>query len=290
MIRSWSIGDIKVTSLVEYYGPTHVPEATFPAFDAAKLATQAALLPPGHWFADIQRLTIAIQIWIVAAGASRILIDTGVGNGKPRPAQRMNMLNTLVPQWMAAAGVTRENVTHVVMTHLHSDHIGWNTVREGDRWVPTFPNARYLVPKDDFAYFKGLHDSGKAADSSIADSLLPVLDAGLVDFIDKQGEVADVLEISRATGHTPGMLNYWVRSKGETGVFSGDVAHHPVQVLNPDWNTAFCILADEARATRRALLAAAADTGARIMPCHFAPPHCGFVRRQGDGFIFEPTA
>jgi glyoxylase-like metal-dependent hydrolase (beta-lactamase superfamily II) len=290
MIRSWRIGDIKVTSVVEYYGPTHVPEATFPEFDGAKAAVQAGLLPAGHWYPDIRRLTIAIQIWVVFAGSEVILIDTGVGNGKTRPAQRMNMLNTLVPQWMAAAGASREVVTHVVMTHLHSDHIGWNTMGDGDRWVPTFPNAAYFVPKDDFAHFKDEHERGKAGDTSFADSLLPVVDAGLVTFVDRQKEIAEVLRVAPAPGHTPGMLNYWVSSNGETGVFSGDVLHHPIQILNPGWNTAFCLLADKAKATRRAFLNTAADAGARVMPCHFAPPHSGFVRRQGEEFRFEPAA
>lgn len=289
MIHSWSIGDIEVTSLVEYCGPTHAPEATFPAFDPEKFERQVPLLPPGNWYPGVGRLTIAVRIWIVKAGSNVILIDAGAGNGKPRPSARINLLNTLTPQWMAAAGAAPERVTHVVMTHLHSDHIGWNTVRDGDRWVPTFPNARYLVPKDDFVFFKDRHDRGAAPDPSFGDSLLPVVEAGLVDLIDGQREVADLLEVSDARGHSPGMLNYWVRSGGETGVFTADVFHHPVQVFNPDWNTAFCMDADKARATRRAVVAAAADAEARIMPCHFAPPHCGFVRRQGDGYIFEPS-
>lgn len=289
MIHSWQIGAAKVTSIVEYFAPTHQPEATFPAFDRALFATQSAELPPMHWYPEVDRFVIAIQIWALFAGSNVILIDAGVGNGKVRPAARMNLLNSLVPQWMAAAGVTRENVTHVVMTHLHSDHIGWNTTVENGRNVPTFPNARYLVPERDFAYFKKLNDEGKAADTSFADSLLPVLGAGLVDFIDAGAEIAGCLRATDAVGHTPGQLNYWLRDGGDTGVFSADVFHHPVQILNPGWNTAFCILQDEARQTRLKLLNEAADTGALVMPCHFPPPHCGYVRRRGDAFAYEPA-
>ena len=289
MIRSWTIGHVTVTSIVEYFGPTHQPETVFPEFDRATFAGQAGQLPPLHWFAEMDRFVIGIQLWAVFAGSNVILIDTGVGNAKVRPAARMNRLNSLMPQWMQAAGITPDTVTHVVMTHLHSDHIGWNTVLEGDRWVPTFPKARYLVPKRDFDYFKSLADSGQAADTSFADSLLPVLEAGLVDFVDGQREIAGCLEVADATGHTPGQLNYWLRSRGETGVFSADVFHHPVQILNPGWNTAFCILPDEAKQTRLRLLNQAADSGALVMPCHFPPPHCGFVRRQGDAFAYEPV-
>jgi glyoxylase-like metal-dependent hydrolase (beta-lactamase superfamily II) len=287
MIRSWSIGDIRVTNLVEYFGPTHDPRATFPEFDP--VVGQIDRLPPGHYVAQMDRFVIAIQVWLVFAGDRIIVVDTGVGNFKPRPAARMNMLNTLVPAWLNAAGASREAVTDVVMTHLHSDHIGWNTTLEDGRWVPTFPKARYHVPKKDFEFFRDLNDTGKAGDTSFADSLMPVLEAGLVDFVDQQKDLAGCLSVAEAYGHTPGQLNYWLRSKGETGVFSADILHHPVQILNPGWNTAFCILPDEAKRTRAAFLAKAADTNALVMPCHFPPPHCGYVRRQGDGYAYEPA-
>src|SRR5208337_2654836 len=162
MIHTWRIGDAAVTSLVEYVGPTHAPEATFPAFNLDTFRKR---------------------------GDDVVIIDTGVGNYKVRPPARMHMLNTLVPQWLAAAGAEPDVVTHVLITHLHSDHIGWNTSLEDQRWAPTFPKARYLVPKTDYDYFKGLNDSGKAGDTSFADSLAPIFDAGLVTFVNKSSEL-----------------------------------------------------------------------------------------------------
>jgi glyoxylase-like metal-dependent hydrolase (beta-lactamase superfamily II) len=289
MIRSWTLGDVKVTSIVEYFGPTHQPEAVFPEFKRSTFEERVGELPPCHWYPEIDRFVIAIQIWAVFAGSDVILIDTGVGNHKERPAARMNQLNTLVPQWMDAAGVTRQNVTHVVHTHLHSDHIGWNTTLDGGRWVPTFPNARHWMPRRDLEYFRSLHESGTAGDSSFADSLLPVLDAGLVSFIDGQREVAGCLKVADAIGHTPGQQNYWIRSGRDVGVFSADVFHHPVQILDPGLNTAFCVLQDEAKTTRLRVLNDASTAGALVMPCHFPPPHCGFIRRLGDRFVYEPA-
>jgi glyoxylase-like metal-dependent hydrolase (beta-lactamase superfamily II) len=289
MIHSWRIGDATVTSLVEYVGPTHAPEATFPGFDLDVFARREAELQPGAWYRSISRFTISIQIWILKRGGEVVIIDTGVGNRKVRPAARMHMLNSLVPQWLAAAGAGPESVTHVLMTHLHSDHVGWNTTLEGQRWVPTFPNARYLVPKNDYGYFKRLSDSGKASDTSFADSLTPIFDAGLATFVDNSIELPGGLEPAGAFGHTPGQMNYWLSSKGEVGVFSADVLHHPVQILNPTWNTAFCVLPDQAIATRAELLAKAASRGALIMPCHFPAPHTGYVRRDGDVYRFEPA-
>jgi glyoxylase-like metal-dependent hydrolase (beta-lactamase superfamily II) len=290
MIHSRSIGDVRVTGVVEYVGPTHTPEATFPAFNDGLLAKQAALLPAGSWFPAIRRFTIAVQIWIVRRGGEVVIVDTGVGNHKARPAARMNMLNTLVPQWLSAAGAAPEAVTHVLVTHLHSDHVGWNTTLDKGRWTPTFRNARYLLPKSDFAYFKGLRDDGKASDTSIDDSVLPVIEAGLADFIDEHSDLPAGLKPMNASGHTPGMMNYWLESRGERGVFSADVFHHPVQVLNPSWNTAFCILPDAAMATRARVLSEAAATGALVMPCHFPSPHAGYVRKTGDGYRFEPAS
>jgi glyoxylase-like metal-dependent hydrolase (beta-lactamase superfamily II) len=289
MIHSWRIGDATVTSLVEYVGPTHAPETTFPAFDPGTFAKRETELPPGAWYPQISRFTIAIQIWILKRGSDLVIVDTGVGNHKARLPARMHMLNTLVPQWLAAAGAEPDSVTHVLMTHLHSDHIGWNTRREGPSWIPTFPKAQYLVPEADYAYFKELNDRDKAAGTSFADSLAPIFNAGLAIFVTKSSELPGGLEPAEAFGHTPGQMNYWVRSKGETGVFSADVFHHPVQILNPTWNTAFCVLPDQAISTRARVLADAASSSALIMSCHFPAPHAGYVRKAGEAYRFEPA-
>lgn len=292
MLRSWTIGDVRVTSLVEYFGPTHDPAVLFPDFDRAAFDAAARRLPAGHYYPSVDRLVVAIQLWLVEAGAARIVVDTGVGNGKDRAeVPRMHRLNTLVPQWLAAAGLAPDTVTDVVLTHLHADHVGWNTVLDGARWVPAFPNARYHLPRADYAFFEAERRAGRPTDGgAFPDSVAPVVDAGLARFLGESGEVAGCLEIVPAPGHTPGQLTYWIRSRGETGVLAADVMHSALQVLLPAWSTAFCVLPDAARATRARFLAAAADAGALVMPCHFAPPHCGYVRRQGDGFVFEPAS
>jgi glyoxylase-like metal-dependent hydrolase (beta-lactamase superfamily II) len=289
MIHEFRIGDARVVGLCEYFGPTHQPEAVFPDFDRAAFARRESELPPGYWYPKMDRLVIGITIWAVFTGSSVILIDAGVGNGKPRPTARMDHLNTLVPAWMEAAGIVPERVTHVVMTHLHGDHVGWNTRFEDGRWVPTFRNARYVMPRRDFDYFRELSESGRAGEPSFADSIAPVVDAGLVDFLEGPGEVAGCLQAVEAIGHTPGQMNYWLRSRGDVGVFCADIFHHPVQILHPNLNTAFCVLPAEARATRASFLAEASATSALIMPCHFPPPHCGYIRRRGDDFAYEPA-
>lgn len=291
MIRTRRLGDATVTNVVEYVGPTHDPAATFPDFDPAVLRRHAGWLAPAYWVPAMDRLVIAIQLWVVEVGDAVIVVDTGVGNRKPRPAARMNQLNTLTLAWLEAAGASRERVTHVVMTHLHGDHIGWNTVLEDGRWTPTFPNARYLAPKADYDYFLTQYQADpNGLGGPLADSLFPLRDAGLFGILDEGERVADVLRVAPAPGHTPGMVTLHLEAGGPPAVFSADVMHHPLQIVQPSWNTAFCIIPDQARATRAAFLADLAERGALFMPCHFPLPGCGYVRRQGESYVFEPEA
>lgn len=291
MIQSRMVGEARVTRLLEYAAPTHDPAFLFPDMAPNLLHANAEWLAPHHYVPAMNRLIVTIQLWIVHAGGNVIIIDTGVGNHKPRAAARMNKLNSLVLPWLEAAGAAPDKVTHVVQTHLHSDHVGWNTVLNDGRWVPTFPNARYLMPKLDYDYY--IDALAKAADpiidAAFEDSVRPIVDAGLVDFIPDHGEIADVLSIEAAPGHSVGHQTYRLRSRGEEALFSGDVMHSPIQIIDPTLNTTYCILPDVARKTRAALLAREAERGSLIMPMHFGAPHCGYIRQQGEGYAFEPA-
>ncbi len=287
MIQSRKIGAATVTRVLEYSGPTHAPEFLFEQdLDRAALAANAPWLAPHHYVPAMDRLILTIQIWVVHAGGNVILIDTGVGNHKPRAAERMNMLNTLVLPWLEAAGAAPAKVTHVAMTHLHTDHIGWNTTRVDNRWVPTFPNARYLVPQGDFDPLKADFDAGQG-DFAFTDSVMPVVRAGLAETIDETKEIAGCLTVEPAPGHSPGQLNFRLRSDGEEAVFSADIMHHAVQIALPTWNSRYCVDPDLARRTRAEFLARQAENGALFMPMHFGAPYCGYIRRQGDGYAFE---
>lgn len=293
MLQSRMIGDARVTRVVEYSGPTHAPEFLFPEIAKAErdaaIAAHAGWLAPHHYVPAMDRFIVTIQIWVVHAAGNVILIDTGVGNFKKRAAPRMDNLNTLLLPWLEAAGAAPDKVTHVVHTHLHTDHVGNNTILQDGRWVPTFPNARYLVPRPEFDFWKAQYDGGDTMvqAGSFADSVLPVLEAGLVDFYDGAGELAGCLAPEPVFGHAPGMFALRLRSNGEEGLFSTDTMHSPIQVACPHWNDRYVLDADMARAARARTLENACAREALIMPFHFGAPYCGYVRRQGDGYRFE---
>ncbi|MFB9950557.1 MBL fold metallo-hydrolase [Rhizobium puerariae] len=290
MMQSRMIGRARVSRVVEYSAPTHDPAFLFPDLAPEDLASLSAELAPHHYVPAMNRLVVTIQIWVVQIDGKVILIDTGVGNGKPRGPARMNALNNRVPEWLQAAGAGFADVTHVVQTHLHADHTGWNTVLDNGEWRPAFPNARYLMPQNDYEHLaKAARDgSDLTMDRSWQDSVAPVVDAGLVDFVsDDAGVIAGCLKVEPVPGHTPGMLSYRLGSEGEEGLFCADVFHSPIQILRPDINTAYCQLPEMARATRARVLAEAAERGTLIMPMHFGAPYCGYVRKQGDGYRFE---
>ena len=295
MIHHHTIGDARVTGVIEYSGPTHDPAFLYPAVDKAErdavLQANASWLAPNHYVPHMDRLIVTIRLWVVQAGGNTIVIDTGVGNRKPRAAERMDRLNTLVMPWLESIGAGPQQVTHVVMTHLHTDHVGWNTVEKDGRWAPTFPKARYLFPKDEFDYWKGLYDKGDkdVNQGSFADSVLPVLDAGLGDFMDGRAEVAGCLAPEPMPGHAPGMLSFRLRSRGEEGLFCADILHNAIQIVRPDWNDRYCLWPDKALESRASGLKRACERGALLMPMHLGAPYCGYVRRQGEGYAFEPA-
>ena len=292
MIGTRMIGDVSATNIIEYSGPTHAPDFLFPGIDEAVIDRHAAWLGPHHWNARLRRFIITIQIWVIQTPDAVIVIDGGVGNRKTRRATRMNLLNTLVPEWLRAIGAGPDDVTHVLHTHMHTDHVGWNTVQDGDRWVPTFPKARYIFPRRDYDIIRAGVAAGSLSPDLMAsfnDSVVPIMEAGLGELIDDDvGTVAGCLQAEPVPGHSAGMISYRISSRGQEGVVTGDIFHSPLQIAEPQLNTRFCEVPDQALRTRAEFLARAADRRALVMPCHFGAPYCGYVERVGSGFAYRP--
>ncbi|MBK1780237.1 MBL fold metallo-hydrolase [Advenella sp. WQ 585] len=287
------IGDVRVTRIQEYSAPSHDPRFLLPEMDQHALEENESWMAPNHWIPHMNKLIVTIQLWVVHAGSNIIVVDTGVGNFKNRQdIPRMHMLNNLILEWLEAAGAPPEKVTHVVLTHLHSDHVGWNTRWVDNRWTPTFPNAKYYIPELDFKFCEQGKNKEEKIDvfgESFHDSVMPVVNEGLAVMIRPGMEIADCLQVEDAAGHSPGQVAFRIRSQGEEAVFSGDIFHSPMQIVMPEINSGYCIYPDVARNTRYEFLNKAADSNSLILPVHFGDPYCGYIRRDGNGFSFEPS-
>ena len=281
MIYSRHVGKAKIYNVLEYSGPTHAADFVFPALDVKDIKPHLSWLAPHHYNIKLERFIVAMQLWVMHIDDKVIVIDLGVGNHKKRASERMNMLNTLTPLWLAAAGADPKSVTHVVVTHFHPDHVGWGTRMDNGKWVPTFPNARHLMPKIDFDLALAAYKNGDKGviSGSFEDSVLPLYEAGLIDFIEDGDLVAGCLEAEIMPGHTPGSIHFRFRSEGKEAIFAGDVMHSPLQIAMPHINTLIDAHAEQARASRALFLKRAAERNALIMPVHFGWPHCGYVRR-----------
>jgi len=252
-----------------------------------------------HWMAphfyneERKVFYTTIQTWIVKTPEHTIVIDTSGGNDKDRPlSPRFHKLATQFPERLRAVGVDPEKVDMVILTHLHVDHVGWNTRLEGDRWVPMFPNARHVVSAVELEArdpARGAASRPPASWNTYNDSVAPLLEAGLVQTVEGNETLLPGLDLLPIPGHAPGQTGVLLRSGGREAFFIADVMHNPIQIRYPEWNSKYCENQDLARETRAKVLRHAADNGSLILPGHFGMPYCGYVRRAGDGYVFEPS-
>ncbi len=292
-MRTLRFGEITVTRCLESEGPSFHPAYLFPDHDAAALDAEREWLEPRFLDAASGRLIMSLHSYVIRTPRHTILVDTCVGNDKRRPAtppwhkRRTPYLDNL-----RALGVGPEEVDFVLCTHLHVDHVGWNTRLENGRWVPTFPNARYLFHRDEYTHWEA-EEARRGADGptqgSFADSVLPVMEAGRAVLVDGDHEIDDMLRLEPSPGHSPGHVYLNLRSPAGSALFTGDVLHHPVQCAYPEWNSRFCHDPERARKTRRATVERAADSGLLILAAHFPDPVAGRIVPQGARWRFVPS-
>jgi glyoxylase-like metal-dependent hydrolase (beta-lactamase superfamily II) len=285
-----TLGDVTVTRVKEYYGSVEMtPAEFFPGSAPRAWEEHRDWLAPDFWNPETDEVRAAVQTWVLRSEGRTILVDTGAGNHKERPYARLwSHRDTGFLDNLAAAGVRPEDVDLVINTHLHADHVGWNTRLDGRAWVPTFPNATYLMPRRDFDFWNPANDNasvfGRGNQNVFEDSVAPVHEAGLVELWDGSYRIDGRLRLDLAPGHTPGSSVLHLESGGDRALFVGDLVHTPQQIVEPDTNSCFCEDAAEARATRHKLLGVAAETGALVFPAHL--PGAGGVRVERDGSRF----
>lgn len=290
MIR---LGDIRLDALWEMNDHSFDAQGFFPLSTSDDWASNRHWLEPMHYDATSGRIALSMHSWLVRTPRATILIDGCIGNDKHRPT-RPNWHHLDIPylERLAALGVAPEQVDYVMCTHLHADHVGWNTRLLDGRWVPTFPKAKYVISrKDHDDWAARLAAAGGQASGhhlqSFVDSVLPVVEAGQALLVDDGFELDGALTIEPAPGHTPHHVAIWLKSGDRSGVFTGDVIHSPIQVHNPHWSCIGCEDPDLATATRKRLLHACAEQDALLLPAHFMAPHATRITEKGSRFDFH---
>lgn len=282
---SWQVGSVKITCVVEMlFSLPHDPEGFF-LRDATPEALKGSPWLYPHFVNEDGSLNVSVQALLVEAPGLRLVVDTCIGNDKPRQLVGGNPLATPFLQHLADAGWSRDSVDVVVCTHLHVDHVGWNTMLVDGKWVPTFPKARYLIGKREFEHWSSAGDEEQQA--IMGDSVRPIFDAGLAELVEMDHRVSPELRLMPTPGHTPGHVSVMIRSEGQSAVITGDIAHHPCQMAHPDWATSLDSDPQAARATRAKMFAEWADQPILVIGTHYAAPTAGHVKRDGAVFRFE---
>jgi len=290
---SLQIGAFRLDRVVESETPLIAPDQFFPESTPDVFADHADWLEPRYLDPGTGKLIICVQSYLLRTPRQTILVDGCVGNDKPRD---------VFPQWdrqsyayldtLAALGVHPEQVDLVMCTHLHTDHVGWNTRLVDGRWVPTFPNARYLFGRREFEIWQERANGAEPAGhiQAYLDSVLPIVEAGRATLVEDDHEIEPGIWLEPAPGHTAGHVVVNLESQGARAVISGDVIHHPVQLIRPDWCARACEDRPQSRATRLALLERLADTPTVLAPTHFPSHSTGRVVRRDDHFSYEEVA
>ena len=295
-MNSIFVGNVEVIRVEEAHGPVGLTvEEYVPDVPPEVWQRHEPWLAPDHLDLDSRLAQVGMQSWVLRSGGRTIVVDTGVGNDKARP---------LVPVWdrvdsdayltnLREAGVRLEDVDLVVNTHLHVDHVGWNTRLENREWVPTFPNATYLMPAVEFEYWNPANNpdvQGGVNENVYEDSIAPVHAAGQVQLWKDEHRIDADLVLEAAPGHTPGSSVVKLVSGSERALFAADLVHNPVQILESDHNSCFCLDPAAARATRRSLLGWAVEHKALVLPAHFSGAGAVTVARSGRDFVIAAWA
>lgn len=287
------IGDVPITRIEEMCGPFFPPDVLLPDLPQGAIEAHAGWLQPDFYDPNAGCFVLSIHSWVIKTQHHTVLVDACVGNDKERETfADFAHLNLPFLQTLSEAGVHPEAVDIVLCTHLHVDHVGWNTRLQDGRWVPTFPNAKYIFAKQEHDFWAALTPEQSAAqglDGALvyADSVLPVVEAGQSEMVEGRYAIDDQLLIEPAPGHTPGSITLKLTSNGQGALFAGDTLHHQLQVYYPDVNSGFCLDPVAARNTRRRILEECASRPQLLLPAHFAPP-CAFeVSAKGDTFVLN---
>ena len=281
-ISSWNIGKVKITRIVEV-------ERTGPMFVVPDAIPENIIKMPWlqPYFADEKGNTIvSVHALVIETPEKCIIVDTCLGNDKERHIPAWNKLQTKFLEDLEKAGYKTTDINTVLCTHLHTDHVGWNTVLINDKWEPTFKNADYLFGKEEWNYTEKQIEIPAYAEF-INDSIIPIIESGLVKFVEVDEKICNEISLEPTIGHTPGHVSIKIKSEGEKAAITGDFLHHPCQMEKLDWISSADWDPKLAKVTRKNKLLEYADEEILVFGTHFATPSAGYVRKKDDHFIFE---
>jgi glyoxylase-like metal-dependent hydrolase (beta-lactamase superfamily II) len=282
-MQRWQIGDVRITRIIEQEDTSMGPEVMVVEATPDNVLPIDWLRP--HFIDAAGNLISSIFSLLVETAGKKIVIDTCVGNDKPRGVPMWNKRQTMFLADMDAAGFSRESVDFVACTHLHQDHVGWNTMLVDGEWTPTFPNARYLFSANDWAWLE--KQPITFLGDYCGDSVRPIFTAGLADLITPGHYITDEVWLDSTPGHSPGHVSVRISSQGEHAVVTGDLIHHPCQMARPHWHSPFDFDSGQALQTRTDFLAEFGDEPVLVIGSHFATPTAGHIVSDGDVYRFK---
>jgi glyoxylase-like metal-dependent hydrolase (beta-lactamase superfamily II) len=276
----WTVGKVKITKVVELetVGSTRF---ILPLATNEEIQKLPWLIP--HFASEEGRLKMSIHSLLVETPSRRIIVDTGLGNDKQgRNVPTWNNRKDPFLDKLTAAGFAPDSMDTVLCTHLHIDHVGWNTILVGGKWVPTFANARYVFGRTEFEHWRDHSDTPDRI-AVFTDSVKPITDAGKADLVASDHKLTDEITLIPTPGHSPGHMSIHIQSDGHEGLLTGDVAHHPCQMAHLDWSSTADSDPEQSAVTRRELFGRFADTSTLVIGGHF---NAGHIKRERDGFKF----
>jgi glyoxylase-like metal-dependent hydrolase (beta-lactamase superfamily II) len=286
-MRKLTIGDVTITSIIERDGPWRAPGQMFPNAPADQIEATLKELEPETFDVASGKMVITYQTYVVRTLRHTILVDTCTGEDKGYPAP-MDFPKQPWLDGLKAEGLSLDDIDYVMCTHLHIDHSGWNTVLRDGRWVPTFPRAKYVFHKREYAAWEASTKAGETrpggGGSVFTMNCEPVVAAGQALLVDDDFSLDDCITIEPTPGHTPCHCCVHINSGGQHAVITGDLMHHALQIHRPSWSTMFCWDPIEAADSRTRFLASVADTDTKLLPIHFPNPSVGRVESNGDRF------
>jgi glyoxylase-like metal-dependent hydrolase (beta-lactamase superfamily II) len=281
-MNQFKVGDVTITRIIE-------SESPWPGTFIMPDATPENVQKEADWlypiFSDEKgKLRMSIHALVIESQGKRIIVDTCIGNDKVRSNPVWSNLKLPFLSDLEKAGHGADQIDRVVCTHLHVDHVGWNTTLKNGKWVPTFPNARYLIGGTEWDFFSTF--DGKDMRDPVEDSVRPVVEAGVADLVDSNFRITDEVRLEPSPGHTPGHHSVRISSKGQDAVVTGDLMHHPIQCRYPEWDDNFDVDGPQAKKTRREFCERYADGKTTVIGTHFATPSAGKIVKKDDSFRF----